>query len=62
MLCECLLGPLIEVETAPAGACSIGSAAAASPARCVGIVVVVSGRHVVAVVGVVSSRVEILYI
>ena len=50
------------METAPAGACSEGHAAAASPARrvCVGFfVTVVSGRHFVVVVGVVSSIVEL---
>ena len=63
-MCECLLGALVEVKYAPAGARAVGPATAASPARCVGvgIVAVVSGRHVVAFVGVVSSRVEFLSI
>ena len=57
MLCECLLGALVKVEAASAGACAVGPAAAASPARCVyvGIVVaIVSGCHFVVGVVVVS--------
>ena len=57
MLCECLLGALAEVEVASAGACAVGPAAAASPARCVGVgvvVAVVSGGHFVVVFAVVS--------
>ena len=49
------------METAPAGACAVGPAAAASPARRVGVgvvVAVVGGRHFVADVGEMSSRVE----
>ena len=49
------------METALAGACSEGPAAAVSPARrvCVVVVVtVVSGRDLAVVVGVVSSIVE----
>ena len=49
------------MEAAPAGARAVGPAAAASPARCivVGVIVaVVGGRHIVVVVGVLSSIVE----
>ena len=63
MLCECLLGALVEVEAASAGARAVGPAAAASPARCVGVgvvVAVVSGRHFSVVVDVLSSSVECL--
>jgi hypothetical protein len=55
------LTALVKVETALAGACSEGPAAAVSPARrvCVVVVVtVVSGRDLAVVVGVVSSIVE----
>ncbi len=61
MVRECLLSALVEVEIASAGACSVGPAAVDSPARRVGVgvvVAVVSVRHFVVVVGVVSSRVE----
>ncbi len=63
MLYECLLGALVEVEAASAGARSVGTAAAASPAGRVGIgvvVTVVDRRHFVVVVGMVLSRVEFL--
>ncbi len=53
-----LLGALVEVESAPAGACPVGPAASAPPTECVriGVVVaVVSRRHFVAVKGVVSG-------
>ena len=63
MLCACLLGALVEVEAASASARAAGSAAVASPASCVDVrvvVAVVSGRHFVVVVDVVSSSVECL--
>ena len=47
------------METASAGACAVGPAAAASLARRIGVgvvVAVVGGRHSVAFVGVMSSR------
>ena len=50
------------METTSAGACAVGPAAA-SPARRIGVLVVVAvvgGRHVVAVVGVTSSSAEFL--
>ncbi len=61
MLCECLLSELVEVEAASAGARAVGPAPAASPARCVGVgvvIAVVSGRHFVVVLDVLSSSVE----
>ena len=64
MLCECLLCALIEVEVASAGARAIGTAAAASPARRIGIgvvVTVVGRRHFVVVVGMVSNIVEFVF-
>jgi hypothetical protein len=63
VLSECHLGALVEVEVASAGACSVGTAAAASPGGRIGIrvvVTVVGRRHFVVVVGTVSSRVEFL--
>ena len=57
------MGALVEVEATSAGARAVGPAAAASPARCVGVeivVAVVGIRHVVVVVGVLSSRVKCL--
>ena len=57
------MGALVEVEAAFADARAVGPAAAASPARCVdvGVVVaVVNGRHFVVVVDVLSSSVECL--
>jgi hypothetical protein len=49
------------MKTASAIARAVGSASAASPSRCIGVgvvVAVVSGRHFVAVLGAMSSRVE----
>ena len=61
VLCERLLGALVEVEAAPAGARTVGTATAASPARrgSIGVVVAVVGRRYF-VVGMLSSRVEFL--
>ena len=57
VLSECLLRALVGVEAASAGARTVGTAAAASPARRVGIrfvVAVVNGGHFDVVVDVVS--------
>ncbi len=62
VLCECLLGDLVEVEAAPAGARAVGTATAASPVRrvSIGVVVAVVGRrHFVVVVGMISNIVEL---
>ena len=61
MLCERLLGSLFVVEAAPAGARTVGTATAASPARrgSTGVVVAVVGRRYF-VVGMLSCRVEFL--
>ena len=51
---------LVEVEAASAGARAVGLAATAPPARCIGAGVVgavVSGRHFVVVIDVLSSSV-----
>jgi hypothetical protein len=51
------------METASASARAVGSASAASPARCIGVgvvVAVVNGRHFAAVLGAMSSRVKFL--
>jgi len=64
VLRECLLRTLIEVKAAPAGARAIGTAAAAPPARCgvVGVIIaVVGGRYFVVFIDLSSSSVECLY-
>ena len=53
------MGALVEVESAPTGACSVCSAASAPPegSACIRVInAVVGGRHFVAVEGVESSR------
>jgi len=65
VLCEGLLSAEVEVGTAPADARAVGPATAAPPARRIGVgnvVAVVGGRHFVAVVAAMSSRVGFLSI
>ena len=63
MLCEGLLSAEDDVETASSVACSVGSAPA-SPARRIGVgvvVAVVGGRHYVASVGVKARRMQLVF-